>query len=200
MNTDPKKLLRDAIVSEEQSTLFSTSSESVLEDACIAFLRFKGYRVARPLDYRFKIKNTDDLIKFFYLLLDSRHPEYTNVYRNLKRDRAIAKRLVDSRREATGYSRELALNECAEIIVTLFEHEKEFKFRTEIHFGMFGQVALGWITEKAIKIMNERTAKKAEEQTIQRISEIEKEQESEYDLELDDVDAILRRIEGEDNG
>jgi hypothetical protein len=195
MKSNPKKLLRDAIIAEEQPTLFS-SSESALEDACVAFLRFKGYRVARPVEYKVKIKSLDDLIKFFYILLDSRHPEYANAYRNLKRDRAIAKRLVDSRMEATGSSREVALNECGEIIATLFEHEKEFKFRTEIYFGMFGQANLGWITEKAIRIMNERITREAEARVADKISQIEKEQKDEYDLEFNDVDSILQRIEG----
>lgn len=196
MNTDPKKLLRDAVIAEEQPTLFSQSSDKALEDACATFLRFRGYRVARPIDYRFKMKSLDDLIKLFYLLMDSRHPEYTNVYRNLKKDRAIAKRLVDARRAATGYSKELALNECGEIIATLFEHEKEFKFRTEIYFGMFGQANLGWITEKAIRIMNERLTKESEAKMADTINKIEEEQKDEYDLEFTDVDAILKRIEG----
>jgi len=195
MDTNPKKLLRDAIIAEDQPTLFSTSDKG-LEDACVAFLRSKGYRVAQPIEYRFKIKKLDDLIKFFYLLMDSKHPEYVNVYRNLKRDRAIAKRLVDNRMEATGYNKEVALTECGEIIATLFENEKEFKFNTEINFGMFGQATLGWVTEKAIKIMNERITKESELRVANKIDEIEKEY-VDKDLSEFDVDAILKRMEEE---
>lgn len=196
MNTNPKMLLIDAVKKSEQVTLFSSSEED-LEKACITFLKSKGYRVTKPVEYRFKIKSLDDLIKHFYLLLDSKHPEYVNVYRNIKRDRSIAKRFVDSRIEATGYSKELALAECGEIIATVFEHEKEFKFKHDISFGIFGQVKLGWITELAIKIMNKRLTEETELRLADRIKKIEEEQEKEYVLGFnDDVDAILKRIEG----
>lgn len=201
MEKEIKKRIRDALVSEDQPTLFGgPKSAGELELACLEFLRFKGYKVSRPIEYRYKVKKLDDLIQFFYAMLDSKHPEYINVYRSLGRDRAIARRFVDNRIYATGYSEEIALKECAEIIATVFEYEKDFNFRTDINFGMFGQKNLGWITEKAVNIINRKTTKEAEVKTAERIAVIEAEQRDKYDLGFNDLDDILNRMEADQNG
>lgn len=201
MEKEIKKRIKDALVSEDQPSLFgSVKSTEDLELACLEFLRFKGYKVSQPINYRYKVTKLDDLVHFFYTLLNSKHPEYINVYRNMGRDRAIAKRFVENRIYATGYGEDIALRECAEIIATVFEYEKDFKFRTDINFGMFGQKNLGWITEKAVNIINKKTTKVSEEKTAQRIAEIEIEQRDKYDLGFDDLDDILNRMEAEQDG
>lgn len=201
MGKHPKELLRRAIINGDQPTLFSKDGDKDLEDACVVFLRYKGYRVADPFVHKYKVYKLDDLISLFYALLDSRHPEYVNVYRNAGRDRSIASSFVKNRLETTGASKEIALKECASIIETVFTHEDSFHFKTDIFFGMFGQSNLSWVTSKAVEIMNKRIIKIAEEKSRQEIERIEKEQESNFDLGFSDIDSVLARIEeGEKNG
>ena len=197
MKEDPKELLRQAIIAVDQPTLFSKGNKE-LEDACVRFLRYKGYRVGEPFDYKYKVAKLDDLISLFYTLLDSRHPEYVNVYRNAGRDRSIASSFVKNRMETTGASEEIALKECASIVETVFTHEKEFKFKTDVFFGMFGQSNLSWVTSKAVEIMNKRITKVAEERSRQEIERIEKEQEANFDLGFSNIDSVLARIEEEE--
>ena len=141
---------------------FLPTDYSELEDYCKEFLLKSGYRVVRPLKTRFKATREDDLFHLFYDRLKYYHPE-TSVYSNLKRDRAIASRFVKARMELGDVSKEYALNECAEIILTVFEHEADFNFNLPLTFEMFGQANCAWITEKAIDIMNEKREKREAE-------------------------------------
>lgn len=200
MEKDLKAELRKALADQDQTNLFAPAGDGVLEEACIAFLKYKGYRIAAPTDFKYNIKNTDDLIKFFYTMLDSKHPEYINVYRNAGRDRQIAATFVKNRMETTGNSKEIALKECAAIIDTVFKQEKEFRFRTEIYFGMFGQANLSWVTRKAVEIMNKGISDARRDKSRKDIERIEREQQAQYDLGFKDVDSILARIEEEENG
>ena len=120
------------------------------------------------------------------------------MYRNAGRDRSIASSFVKNRMETTGASEEIALKECASIVETVFTHEKEFKFKTDVFFGMFGQSNLSWVTSKAVEIMNKRITKVAEERSRQEIERIEKEQEANFDLGFSNIDSVLARIEEEE--
>jgi hypothetical protein len=198
MKEDPRELIRSAIFASDQTNLFAKNNDADLEAACVRFLRHQGYRVGEPFNYKYKIVKLDDLISFFYTLLDSRHPEYVNVYRNAGRDRSIASSFIKNRVETTGVSEAIALKECAAIIETVFTYEKEFKFKTDVFFGMFGQANLSWVTSKAVEIMNKRITKEAEEKSRQDIERIEREQQVNFDLGFKDIDSVLARIEEEE--
>jgi len=200
MENDLKEQIRKALTLQDQTTIFYSGVEDDLEEACAAFLKFKGYRVINPTDYKYNIRNITDLASFFYAMLDSRHPEYINVYRNLGRDRKIASLFVRNRMETTGNSKEIALKECAAIIDTVFKYEKKFKFRTDIYFGMFGQANLSWVTRRAVELMNKKTDDVRREKSRKDVERIEHEQQAEYDLGFNNIDSILARIEGEENG
>ncbi len=120
---------------------------------CKNFLLSLGYKVVNPMKGDFKAKTIDDLFHLFYDLLRHYHPE-VEVYQNLDRDRKIASRFVEARILGGSISEKRALDECAEIILTVFRHEAEFNFNLPLTFEMFGQVSCGWITDKAIRIMN----------------------------------------------
>jgi predicted RNA-binding protein with PUA domain len=97
---------------------------------------------------------------------------------------------------ATGASKEYALNECGEIIRTVFEYEKEFKFKYAITFSVFGQDNLKWVTDKAIQIMNRNSQEKEEEDAeILREKVIAAQDTS--DLGFNDLDDLLAEMGGE---
>ena len=76
---------------------------------------------------------------------------------------AVAKRFVESRIAVTGANKEYALNECGEIIRTIFDHYDDFNFKYDINFSIFGQGNLKWVTDRAIQLMNKRLEEKEEE-------------------------------------
>jgi len=167
-----------------------------LENYCKEFLLESGYRVVKPLKARFKAKREDDLFHLFYDRLKYYHPDLS-VYSNLKRDRAIASRFVKARMELGDISKEYALNECAEIILTVFEHENDFNFNLPLTFEMFGQANCAWITEKAIGIIN----KKKEKREALIIDKMIEEYNNEY-LKKHGIEsiALLSKIEEAEDG
>jgi len=181
----------------QQGTLFGSENPpfELLEDACVEFLKYKGYKIVKPLS-RFDVKRLDDLIYLFYAYSDLKHPELINNYRNLSRDRALAKYFVTAREEASNMCRKAAMDECAEIIATIFEHEVEFNFKIPLTFSVLGQKNCGWITEKAIQIMNKKRMNKDEERREALIASLDKK----YDAEpggFEDLDEILKNLKGD---
>jgi hypothetical protein len=152
--------------------------------------------VTVPQVFKHKINNVDDLIRYFYSLLNDKDSvRYTTSY-NESKDRATAKRFVSNRMLATGTSKEYALNECGEIVSTVFKHEKEFKFKYDITFSIFGQDNLKWVTDKAIQIMNKNLQEKEEEEAeILREKAIATQDDS--DLGFNDLDDLLAAMEEE---
>jgi hypothetical protein len=175
-----------------------------LETACVDYLKYRGYHVVKSDKYaKSSVKNLQDLISLFYGLLSTkldkakRHDSYRNP---MVRDLATAKRFVKSRMEANGVSEDLALNECANIIKTVFKHYHEFNFKYDVSFSIFGQQNLAWVTEKAIQILNrkikEEVADRAEARRQEAIATHHSDQ-----LGFDDLDEILKVIkEEEENG
>jgi len=152
-----KKETVDGLMSDLKDRLdfgfLSPDHESIAE-ACKKLLTFMGYRVIDPIPKRFNVKGIDDLITLFYAYLDYKHPELAGAHRNIKKNRAIAKRFVESRMESGGLNKEYALDECAQIIKTIFDREPEFNFTIPLSFDIFGQQAVAWITKKAVELMN----------------------------------------------
>lgn len=187
------KNIHNGWLETQQSQLFAGDDTSfeALANACVDYLRYNGFKVVSPNKWRHNINKLDDLWRFFYTFSDRKHPELINAYRNLQKDRAIASKFVKSRMEATGFSKENAMNECAEIIETIFEHEAGFKFKIPISFGLLGQNNCGWITDKAIQIMNKKRLQEKEERRIERIKKMDEKYESESEG-FGDLDELLK--------
>ena len=164
---------------------------------CKEFLIFMGYKVVDPVKKTFNVKNINDLITLFYAYLDYKHPELSDAHRNVKKDRAIAKRFLEARMEIGNLNKEYALDECAQIIKTVFDREPEFNFTIPLSFGMFGQESVGWITRKAVELMNagkEESKKKRIEEIQDRHIQKYLKNHGEESLGFD-VDELLKKLE-----
>lgn len=165
MKEDLLKDLKKTIKASEQTDIFASSKlkEKIME-SCVRYLRHYGYTVVSPKKFKRKMKSTDDLIHYFYLLLNIKCPEdYATSY-NTNKDRSIAKQFIESRMILTGTGKDYALNECGEIISTIFKHYDEFNFMYAINFSIFGQNKLKWVTDRALQIMNRKLKEKEEEE------------------------------------
>lgn len=167
-----------------------------LASYCKKFLLELGYRVVKPLATRFKAIRIDDLYNLFYERLKHYHPDLC-VYSNQSRDRAIASKFLKIRMEAGDVSKKYALSECAEIILTVFEHESEFNFNLPLTFEMFGQANCSWITAKAIAIINIKKKKRDELLVDKMICDYNNEYIKKYGIESI---AFLKKIEEEKDG
>ena len=157
MNEDLVNEIKKYVNNLDQIQLVAHNSGDLVQ-ACKNFLVDLGYRIIDPHKYRFKATKIDDLFNLFYELLKRNHPEQS-VYMNLNKDRAIAKRFLNARMKASDLNKKQALSECAEIILTVFEYESEFKFNLPMTFEMFGQENCGWITSKAVNLINKKRKK-----------------------------------------
>ena len=115
--------LKKGINKFESKDLFLEDKDLIkdLENLIIGFLKSKGYRVFEPMIYPFKCKNIEDLIKLFYILFKIKFNNLLVPYINKERDLAIAKAFVETRQAACDISYLEALNQCAQIIHTVFE-------------------------------------------------------------------------------
>lgn len=166
---------------------------------CKGFLIFMGYKVVDPIEKTFNVKNINDLITLFYAYLDYKHPELADSHRNIKKDRAIAKRFLEARMEIGNLNKEYALDECAGIIKTIFDREPEFNFTIPLSFEIFGQQALGWITKKAVELMNAEKETK-QQKIIEQIQDrhIQKYLDTHGEESLGfDVDELLKKLDKE---
>jgi len=174
MKKDIEKILHnieEGLSETQQETLFG--SESVgLEDACVDYLKYKGYSVKEPLLCPYKIKKLTDLIALFYVLLSKHNDKDTIVYKNEKQDLRIAKYFVESIQHTDGLSKQAAMDHCASIIQTVFKNIDRFKFNIPLTFGVFGQQKMSWVTELSIKILNEKIEKYKELRLEKKIDEM----------------------------
>lgn len=165
---DLVKDVKNAAIALDQSSLFGDPKKD-LESACKKFLKYNGYIVVKPEKFKErKVKSTRDLVELFYALLDRQigGDKFFEGYRNsAAHDMAIAKRFVASRMEVNGVGEEPAINECANIIKTIFEHYNDFKFKYDISFSIFGQQKLAWVTERAIQILNQSLRAEVEDRS-----------------------------------
>lgn len=151
------------VCSEYENPGLFGADESAIEESAVKYLEEKGYKVVPPLVLPTKIESSVDLYYTYRKLVDRYHPEWRNVYIKTEQARKIAKRFVETRMQAEGVSRKRALQLCAEILYAVFKFEDEFKFRTSIQFGMFGQGEFKWVSDKAIQLINARQDKLDEE-------------------------------------
>lgn len=166
--------IRSALSDLDSGMLFD-SDNGCSKLACKNYLISEGYRVTDPVKRVYKITKLDQLIDLFYTLLQRDHPEIGQA-KNKSRDFITAKRFLLSRVSSGSINKIEALNECHDIILTVFKHYGEFNFNIPIFFGMFGQGAkFGWVTQKALDIMYNKNKSKVE---------------SEYKHKIEDADSI----------
>ena len=190
--------IRKAVSESDQNNVFAGGGHTQLVKACIEYLKVSGYKVIQLPKYIYTIKSLDDLISFFYSMLELKHPGHVSDYRNIAENRAIAKRFVEARGKAGGINKKEALNECAEIIRTIFNHEHEFNFKYKMTIRLLGQDKFGWVTDKAIQIMNRGLDIKKEELAEEMREEMISAQDKK-DLGFGDLQEILDKLE-KDNG
>lgn len=184
--------IKEAVSEADQTVLFGNQDSTKLVEACIDYLKFSGYKVTKPAKCVYAINSIDELISFFYILVDVKHPEYVNAHRNVAENRAIAKRFVQSRMEASNINKKEAFNECAEIIDTVFKYEAEFKFKYDISFRLFGQNKLGWVTDKAIQIINQKRESNGEDALEKKRQDmIDTQDTSDLGFDLDEILDII---------
>jgi len=186
-------MLKEEILNELSEAILHNSliRAQIIETKCAEYLKECGYKVVAPVLVTYKnIKNVNELVRFFYVLVDYHYPSPMGYYRNISKDRAIAKRFVENRVEASQISKEDAIKECAFMIESLFKYADEFKFKNNpTSFGIFGQESMGWVTEKLVHII----LKKKEEAKEARREQLEKEM---LDKILEEKGAEYLRLEG----
>ena len=190
--------IKKSVEALNQKNLFGNSEEQ-LEKACVAYLKHKGYEVVAPKKFERTIKNLDDLVNYFYLLMNSKHPDFFASSYNINKDRAIAKKFVESRMSVKGTGKEYALNECGAIIKTVLDYEEEFNFKFTPTFSIFGQDKLGWVTNRAIEILNKKEVAKKEAHSEELRQQVIESQDM-SDLGIGNLDEILARMEEDENG
>lgn len=127
----------------------------MIEQKCVEYLKASGYRVVKRVESTYKnVKNTNDLVGLFYSLVDYHYPSPVGYYRNIGKDRKLAKSMIDNRMKATNISKEEALAECALLVESLFKYVDEFNFdNNPTSFGIFGHEKMGWITDKLGRLL-----------------------------------------------
>jgi hypothetical protein len=188
--------LKDAITASEQTSIFGGADP--VRSACVEYLRFHGYTVVEPKSFAVKIKTLDNFIEYFYRRLNALNSNgYATSY-SLARDRAIAKRFVEARIAATGASRAYVLNECGEIVRTIFDNKEEFiNPKYHFDFSIFGNNKMKWMTDKAIHMMNGKLAEESEEQA----EEMRRQALKEYSepSRFDDLEDLLKKMEEDED-
>jgi len=155
----------------QQGTLFDSQSTG-LEEACVDYLRYKGYSVKKPLMYPFEIKKLKDLPDLFRVLLSKYNEKDALIYSNEKQELKLAKSFVESIQISDGLSKHTAMRRCANIIRIVFDNIERFNFNIPLTFGIFGQQNMSWVTELAIRILNEEITKDKELNVEKKIDEM----------------------------
>ena len=127
--------------------------EKEVETACVAFLKSLGYKVAHKKKPRL-IKNLDELINFFYSLMDYYHNDVCALVANRQKDRTLFTRFINNRQEELKCSFEDGMQDCANIINALFVYEADLDLTLPIGTWVFGSDKCKWITDKVISMLN----------------------------------------------
>jgi len=115
-------------------------------------LQEHGYVVKGPLASKYKVQTAPQLVHFFYDTLALYNPQFKLVFSGNPKDRAIAKRMIESRTEQ-GASRERAVVECCELITLLFKYEEALGLTFKItSMGVLGHEKMAWVTERLLQI------------------------------------------------
>jgi hypothetical protein len=179
--------------------LFSDSSlYDRIDNACEKYLEQRGCRVQRfAVAQHTAVQNISDLVNYFYGKFAFHHPNAL-IYKIDAADRNIAHDLVKNIKETNNFNDRQALDYCVELVNVLFEEEDRFNFNIPItNFTVFGQGALAWITEAAVKLLNKRLEKRQEELNDALANEfIENRYTGQKGWSDEELDSALKKIEG----
>jgi hypothetical protein len=161
--------LKEHISSLDNHALFGEDKNvyANIESSCSDYLKFLGYKVAKRPCIKSIIK-IEDLVSYFYSLLEFYHNETCSLTSNKAKDLSIISRFVSKRKEDLKCSKESAINDCATIIKTLVSNEKELGLDRPIGIWVFGTDKCKWITDRAITLLNNNYTKYNEDIMYQR--------------------------------
>ncbi len=171
----------------DQSALYDKLCKS-----CKELLLSRGYKVVDPMKFKYVVTKVDDLISLFYNLYEFHYPEKTFGKKSLARNRRMMGLFIKSRMNGGSITRKSAMNECANIIRTIFEHYTEFKFTAAVSIDMLGQDAFGWVTDKAVNIIDASEKSKREADTEKAFDSYELSREQELGLGVGRLDALFK--------
>jgi hypothetical protein len=189
-------------MTEDQQDAFAEDSVKEAQiEAAKNILMEQGYRIIPPVVVNAEINNQKKLRHYFYMRLDTKYPDRRsertpNTLMDVKMISALVKARMD-----TGLGEQAAIQECVAIINAIFDYEKEFKFKYPIKdTRILGQNKLGWVTSKALALIDDKR-KEAEHKKIRENAE-RAELSNEVDREEvgDRLDALLKRMEANNNG
>jgi len=166
-------------------------SEMEVEKACVSYLKSIGYKVAeKPILH--KVRKLEELVDLFYHCLEFYHNDVCSLVSNRKKDRVLVSSFMKSRQEELHCSFEESLQDCANIIYSLFIFEERLGLNSSISISVFSPNCK-WITDKVITILNDNKDVENEIKVEQMVlsQETKAEENSGFDLEK------LRRKYGE---
>jgi len=166
-------------------------------EVCVEFLKGQGYSIRTPISYPAKITKLDEIISMFYGFLSNTYQKHLLPPSNIKRDRMVAKALVEKRMEADKISRHDAMQQCAMIVKTVLRTPEIFKFETPPTFGIFGQAEMGWVTERAIRVINDQITEDGIAATERAVDEMTERIEKKYTMgySLEELAACQKKLE-----
>ena len=113
-----------------------------------------GYRVSDRIELKMDVDSIGKLVDYFYTKLDKKKSQSYKMQNSI-RDFRIAKQFVMSR--MNGASKQAALQECVEIINTIFNDIDNVYAPLEIRdIGILGAKKMRWVIERAVSIINNR--------------------------------------------
>jgi len=155
---------RDDIIKDLESLVSSHGIRiyELIEQKCIEYLKASGYKVVKKVESTYKnVKNTNDLVELFYNLVDYNYPSPVGYYRNVGKDRKLAKSMIDNRMKTNHISREEALAECALLVESLFKYADALHLENKpTSFGVFGQEKMGWVTDNLNRLLLDKERKR----------------------------------------
>ena len=163
----------------ENSFIKDNLPEKDVEKACVAYLKSLGYKVVSQV-ISYKVSTLDELIDLFYHLMDFHNNDVCSLVSNRKKDRSILATFITARQKELGYSFKDSLQDCANIINTLFVYEEELALTVPLGIWVFGSDKCKWITDKAINILNNTAVANSEAAVIKMAEEDEIKNSNEY--------------------
>jgi len=130
-------------------------SKKQIEDEAIETLIELGYRIYKPLSESFSVHSLNDLVRYYYDKLERYRPSRKLGYSsNIKRDRGVAKRMIESR-QSLGCSKSRAITECCILIDILFKDDTHGIQASSMPI-LDPNGACSWVMDRLVKMFYER--------------------------------------------
>ena len=148
--------LQESILALNNVSLFGSEEVSYkeIENECVKYLKFIGYNVAKRPQFK-TLSRVEDLVVYFYELMAYYHSEFCTLTSSRQKDIAVLSNFVKYRKDELCCSTTSAINDCALIITTIIQNEKELGLNRQIGIWVFGTAKCKWITDKAISLLND---------------------------------------------